>query len=214
METRVSLKYFVSYCSSLNYYTTNKRLKKCVYYILFTTQRRKGMMSIKQAFLKSNESSLNKKSDVVEIEVASNYINDTHKVHEVSITPKVQEEEALLGHADLDALKKGVSSVTKKRGRGPYRKYIDQHRAQIAKYCRMHGTAATVSKFVSTFPNLNESTTRTMRQKYENELKQAKKEQREPKQLIANKKLRKPVLLGDIDGMVQDYLKVSDSLSS
>ena len=35
-------------------------------------------MSIKQAFLKSNESSLNKKSDVVEIDVASNHINDTH----------------------------------------------------------------------------------------------------------------------------------------
>ena len=38
-------------------------------------------MSIKQAFLKSNESSLNKKSDVIEIDVASNHVNDTHKVY-------------------------------------------------------------------------------------------------------------------------------------
>ena len=51
----------------------------------------------------------------------------------------------------------------------------------------MHGAAATLSKSVSTFPNLNESMARTMRQKCENELKKAGKEQREPKQLIANK---------------------------
>ena len=145
-------------------------------------------MSIKQAFLKSNERSLNKKSDVVEIDVASNHINDTHEVHEVSITREVQEGKTLLGRADLDAVKKGVSSVTKKRGRGPYRKYTDQDRAQIGKYCCMHGAAATARKFVSTFPNLSESTARTKRQKYENELKQAEKKQREPKQLTANKK--------------------------
>ena len=53
-----------------------------------------------------------------------------------------------------------------------------------------------------------------MRQKHENELKQAGKEQREPKQSIANKNREKPLLLGNIDGMVQDYLRVSESLSS
>ena len=155
-----------------------------------------------------------KKSDVVEIDVASNHIKDTHEVHEVSITREVQEGEALLGCADLDAVKKGVSNVTKKRGRGPYRKYTDQDRAEIGKYCSMHGAAATLRKFVSNFPNLNESTARAMQQKYENELKQAEKEQRELKQLIANKKRVKPLLLGNIDGMFQDYLRVSESLSS
>ena len=68
----------------------NKKLKKCVYYYYcFAIQKEKAIMSIKQAFLKSNESSLNKKSNVVEIEVASNHINDTHEVHEVSITREV-----------------------------------------------------------------------------------------------------------------------------
>ena len=76
-------------------------------------QREKAICSIKQAFLKSNESSLNKKSDV-EIDVASNHINDTHEVHEVSITREVQEEETLLGRADFHAVKKGVSNVAKK----------------------------------------------------------------------------------------------------
>ena len=78
----------------------------------------------------------------------------------------------------------------------------------------MHRTTATVRKFVSTFPNLNENTARTMRQQYGNESKQTEKEQREPKQSIANKKLGKPLLPGNIDGMVQDYLRVSESLSS
>ena len=107
----------------------------------------------------------------------------THEVHEVSITHEVQEGETLLGRVGLDVVKKGVSNVTKKRGRGLYRKYTDQDRAHIRKNCSMHGAAAAVSKFVQTFRNLNESAARTIRQKYENELKQAEKEQREPKQL-------------------------------
>ena len=107
----------------------------------------------------------------------------THEVHEVSITHEVQEGETLLGRVGLDVVKKGVSNVTKKRGRGLYRKYTDQDRAHIRKNCSMHGAAATVSKSVQTFRNLNESAARTIRQKYENELKQAEKEQREPKQL-------------------------------
>ena len=53
-----------------------------------------------------------------------------------------------------------------------------------------------------------------MRQKYESELKQGEIEQREPKQLITNKKRGNPLLLGDTDGKVQDFLRVSESLSS
>ena len=78
----------------------------------------------------------------------------------------------------------------------------------------MHRAAATVRKFVSTFPNLNKSTAFTMQQKHENELKQAEKEQHEPKKLIANKKRGKALILGDIDGMIQDHLRVSESLPS
>ena len=78
----------------------------------------------------------------------------------------------------------------------------------------MHGASATVRKFVSIFPNLNKSTTRTIRKKYGKELKQAEKEQLEPKQLITNKKRGKPLLQGDTDAIVQDYLRVSESLLS
>ena len=144
----------------------NKKIEKvCLLYFFCNIQREKAIMSIKQGFLISNESSLNKKSDVVEIDVASNHINDNHEVHEVSITCEVQEGETLLGRADLDAVKKGVSNVTKKRGSGPYEKYTDQDCAQIGKYCSMHWAAVTVRKFVSTFPNLKESTAHTMPQK-------------------------------------------------
>ena len=117
--------------------------------------------------------------------------------------------------AALDAVK-GVSNVRKKRGRPPYRKYTDQDPAQIGKYCwSTHEAVATARKFVFTFPSLNESTTCTMRQKYRNELKQAEKEQRQLKQLIVKKKKwGKPFLLVGSNGMVQDYLRVSASLSS
>ena len=76
-------------------------------------------------------------------------------MHEVSITREAQVGEQLLGGTDLDAVKKGVSHVTKKRGRGPYRKYTDQDRAQIGRYCNIHGTTARVRESVSTLPYLN-----------------------------------------------------------
>ena len=79
-------------------------------------EREKTIMSIKQAFSKLNESSFNKKSDVVEIDVALNHISDTHEINEVSITCEVQEGETLHGRSDLDAVKKGVSNTTKKKG--------------------------------------------------------------------------------------------------
>ena len=77
----------------------------------------------------------------------------------------------------------------------------------------MHETAATICKFVSTFPSMNKSAARTMQQKYKNKLRQAEKEQCEPKQLIANKKQGNSLLLSDINRMVQDYLRISESLS-
>ena len=49
---------------------------------------------------------MNKKSDVVEIDVISNNISNTHEVHEVSITREAQEGVQLLGCTDLDAVKK------------------------------------------------------------------------------------------------------------
>ena len=65
-----------------------KRLKKCLYDIFFALQRETAIVYIKQACLISNKSSLDEKSDAVEIDVASNQINNTHGLHEVCITRK------------------------------------------------------------------------------------------------------------------------------
>ena len=74
----------------------------------------------------------------------------------------------------------------------------------------MRRAAAIVRKFASAFPNLNKSTVHSYHAaKVQRRIKQAKKEQRELKQVIANKRRGKP-LLGDIDETVQDYLKVSE----
>ena len=83
--------------------------------------------------------------------------------------------------------------MTKKRIQGAYRKYTDEDPELIGKYCIMHEVAAAVRKFVSTFSKLNKSTACFIRQKYENELEDAEKEQREPKQLIAKKKRGKSI---------------------
>ena len=59
-----------------------------------------------------------------------------------------------------------------------------------------------------TYPNLNESTVRGFRKRYESQIKEASKNKRSPKKVIINKLRGRPCLLGSkIDPLVQKYLK-------
>ena len=58
---------------------------------------------------------------------------------------------------------------------GNYKKYTDEDRYEIGKYASENGSAATVRKFKSDFPKLNESTVRDFKRKYEERLKISKK---------------------------------------
>ena len=55
--------------------------------------------------------------------------------------------------------------------RGNYKKYTDDDRYKTGKYATENGSAATVRKFKSDFPELNESTVRDFKKKYEEKLK-------------------------------------------
>ena len=65
-------------------------------------------------------------------------------------------------------------------------------------------------KFKESFPNLTESTARAFRSKCEKEIKIADEEERPAGPIVAQKRGR-PLLLGSIDNMVQNYLKVSSN---
>ena len=55
---------------------------------------------------------------------------------------------------------------------------------------------------------LLDSIARSMRKKYEEELTQALQEKRTPTTTITSKERSRPLMLGDLDYMVQNYLKV------
>ena len=76
----------------------------------------------------------------------------------------------------------------------------------IGKYASENGPIAAVRKFRVRFTNLNESV--RMRKKYQEELKTALQEKRAPATTIVSQQRGRPLMLADIDGMVQNYLKV------
>ena len=86
--------------------------------------------------------------------------------------------------------------------RGNYKKYTDEDRYKIGKYASENGSAATVRKFKSDFPKLNESTVRDFKRKYEEKLKISKKKGENVSPLVTEKRGR-PLLLDKLDELVQ-----------
>ena len=101
--------------------------------------------------------------------------------------------------------------------RGSYVKYTDADRAEIGKYSRENSTAATLKKFRTRYPNLNESTVRGMRSAYDRTLASLKRQHggsfnpdvhkvKEIRKQTANYAGR-PLKLGDLDAKVMEECK-------
>ena len=84
-----------------------------------------------------------------------------------------------LGVLDHGSAKEAERIVSNKRGK--YIKYSAVQRHEIGKYTSGYSIASTLRKYKGKFPQLNESTIRLMRQKYEEQLRQPLKEKRELK---------------------------------
>ena len=118
----------------------------------------------------------------------------------------LQSNETGLGLVDFNAVQVAVKTIAPKR-KNKYAKYPDKDRYLIGKYGSEVGAAAAVRRFKRQYPILNESTVRDMMRKYTDLLKTevggiSKKEI--PKYKVPT---GRPLLLGDLDGMVQKYLK-------
>ena len=92
--------------------------------------------------------------------------------------------------------------------RGNSKKYTEEDRYEIGKYASENGSAATVRKFNSDFPKLNEGTIRDFKRKYEEKLKISKKKGENISTLVTEKRGR-PLLSGKLDKMVQRYIKAA-----
>ena len=112
----------------------------------------------------------------------------------------------VVNHETVDA------SVGKKlkQSRGSYQVYSDKDRFLIGKDSSIYGPSSATRKWKKTYPNLNESTVRGFRKRYEAQIKDAHRKKKSPKKVIVNKLRGRPCLLGDkIDPLVQNYLKAT-----
>ena len=69
-------------------------------------------------------------------------------------------------------------------------------------------------KFQQRFPNMNESTARTFRKRYESDLADAKRQGKTPSTSLPLKPQGRPFLLGEIDEMVQRYILAASNRGS
>ena len=79
-----------------------------------------------------------------------------------------------LGVLDHGSAKEAERNISNKRGK--YIKCSAVQRYEIGKYTFEYSAASTLRKYKGEFPQLNESTVRSIRQKYEEELRQSLKE--------------------------------------
>ena len=113
-----------------------------------------------------------------------------------------------MGHIDHVAIEKELDGSLKKRE--SYVKYMPEDCYKIRKYGNENGPAAAVRKFKSRFPKLNESTVRSLRQKYQYELTRSKQKDTILEPRIPREPTERPLLLGNkIDAMVQKYIIAS-----
>ena len=100
-----------------------------------------------------------------------------------------------MGLNDFQNVQNAVNSIDNKRG--DYRKYTDEEQYMIGKYASENGATFTVRKYKKQFQKLNESTARSMKQKYEDERKRAVHEKREIQKDIKQDKCGRPLMLGE-----------------
>ena len=101
-----------------------------------------------------------------------------------------------------------IASNSRDKRRQGYNKWTGE-RFKIGKHAAEFGNRAAVKTYKSEFPTLNESTVRSFKAKFYQEINQAAKEMRNPIKSIPkySQPTGRPLMLGELDSMVQTYLR-------
>ena len=102
-----------------------------------------------------------------------------------------------------------IASNSRDKRRQGYNKWAGEQRFKIGKHAAEFGNRAAVKTYKSEFPTLNESTVRSFKAKYYQEITQAAKEMRNPTKSIPkySQPTGRPLMLGELDSMVQTFLR-------
>ena len=115
-----------------------------------------------------------------------------------------------IGRVDMQVISDFVSSEKSVNRSPQYRKSTDKQKYTIGKYAAENGNANTLRKFKTEFPNLSESTVRTFKKRYYEEVRKWKEELEESKSITKYaRKTGRPYLLGELDEMGQKHIRSS-----
>ena len=108
------------------------------------------------------------------------------------------------GEIDHEIIEREINNSSSKSQ--PFVKYSPEEHYKIEKHPSENGPIATVRKFQQIFPNMNESTARTFRKRYESDLADAKEQGKTLHTSLPLKLQGRPFLFGETDKMVQRYI--------
>ena len=160
-------------------------------------------MSILRSLAKVKETKGNAESKNIscDVDLANHDLQNEDYSH-----TQTSHSETGLGVLDQGSAKEAERNDSNKRGK--YTKYLAVQRYEIGKNVSECSTASTLRKYKGEFPQVNESTVRSMRQKYEEESRHSLKGKRERKTKLPTARRGRPLMLGKIDLMVQNYIRV------
>ena len=111
-----------------------------------------------------------------------------------------------------NAVKAIVEKQEGKKQRKQYHSYTSQQRASIGRYATQHGPTATSQHLAKLLGHsVPEATVRKFRDLYRKELESSRKQRAESIPIVSElppKKRVRPLLLGDLDSPVQDYIRM------
>ena len=140
----------------------------------------------------------------IDLTKSLNSVDLSQRTHQVTVPSHSETNLGLLVYETArDTRTNGL-----KKSRSNYQKYSPNERYNIGKHTSEFGTASTSRRFKAEFPQLRESIVRSIRSKYAEELELAIKQKREPKSTLPVGQRGKPLMLGKIDLIVQNYLRV------
>ena len=124
------------------------------------------------------------------------------------VEPTTSAATSCIGETDMQVITAHVTSPKNVKRQPQYHKWTEKERYDIGKYAAENGNINTVRKFNLEFPRLSESTARSFKKKYYEQLRERSKEELDKSQTIPrySQKTGRPLLLGELDEMVRKYL--------
>ena len=89
--------------------------------------------------------------------------------------------------SDYEKVTSNIQQAGTKKSRGAYKSYSAKDRFLIGKHASIYGTASAIRKWKKDHPQLNESTIRNFKKRYENQINEEKRRKKSPKKVIVNK---------------------------